>query len=86
VAAVCCLAASTRYCLAVSVAVGVVSSGLVWWGPLVISRVSWLSVSSHLLHVSYVGGADLVFENLFSCAKISRSFLSSSYSSARIIS
>jgi len=49
-------------------------------------RVSGLSVSSHLLHVTCVGDADLVFENLFSCAKTSRSFSSSSYSSARIIS
>jgi len=49
-------------------------------------RVSWLYVSSHLLHVTCFGDADLVFENLFSCAKTSRSLLSSLYSSAWIIS
>jgi len=48
-------------------------------------RVSWIPVSSHLLHVTCAGDADLVFENLFSCANASRSFSSSSYSSANII-
>jgi len=51
-----------------------------------LSRVSWAPVSSHLLHVTCVGDADLVFENLFSSAKTSRSFSSSSYSLAMIIS
>jgi len=49
-------------------------------------RVSWIPVSSHLLHVTCAGDDDLFFENLFSCANASRSFSSSSYSSANIIS
>ncbi|XP_050741338.1 uncharacterized protein LOC127010739 [Drosophila biarmipes] len=48
-------------------------------------RVSWLSVSSHLLHVTCVGRDDFAFENLFSWANASRSFSSSSYSSANSI-
>jgi len=43
----------------------------------------WWSVCSNLLHVTCVGDADLVFENLFSCANASRSFSSSSYSTAK---
>jgi len=49
-------------------------------------RVFWVPVSSHLLHVTCVVDADLVFDNLFSCTNASRSFSNSSYSSANIIS
>jgi len=85
VASVCCLAASTMYCLAVSVAGG----GGVHWPPRGASvaccrlawcggdhwsfpRVSWLSVSSHLLHVTCVGDADMIFKIFLTYALASR--------------
>jgi len=50
------------------------------------SRLFWLPDSSHLPHLTCVVTAVLVLENLFSSANASRSFSSSSHTSAKSIS